>query len=119
MGQFVSISIGGEMRFDREADAYHLFQPRKLDLDLIIQQMKISIPSVAQPVVGLGSWFIFFSFVEKYMEVRDLAITNLVRMVYLLLSIPSWGFASSINTLVSNVIGQRDFNSVLDRKSVV
>jgi putative MATE family efflux protein len=101
------------MRFDKEAEAYHLFKPRKVDIDLIKQQMRISIPSVAQPVVGLGSWFIFFSFVETYMQVRDLAITNLVRMVYLFLSIPSWGFASSINTLVSNVIGQRDFDNVL------
>ena len=101
------------MRFDKEARAYDLFKPRKVDLDLIKQQMRISVPSVAQPVVGLGSWFVFFSFVEAYMEVRDLAITNLVRMVYLFLSIPSWGFSSSINTLVSNVIGQRDFDSVL------
>lgn len=101
------------MRFDKEAEAYDLFKPRKVDIDLIRQQMQISIPSVAQPVVGLGSWFVFFSFVEAYMEVRDLAITNLVRMVYLFLSIPSWGFSSSINTLVSNVIGQRDFDSVL------
>jgi Na+-driven multidrug efflux pump len=101
------------MKFDKEAEAYHLFKPRKVDFNLIRQQMRISIPSVAQPVVGLGSWFIFFSFVESYMGVRDLAITNLVRMVYLFLSIPSWGFASSINTLVSNVIGQGDFDSVM------
>jgi putative MATE family efflux protein len=101
------------LRFDKEAEAYDLFKPRKIDLNLIKQQMRISVPSVAQPVVGLGSWFVFFSFVETYMEVRDLAITNLVRMVYLFLSIPSWGFASSINTLVSNVIGQGDFASVL------
>ncbi len=101
------------MRFDKEAEAYHLFKPRKVDFNLIKYQMQISIPSVAQPVVGLGSWFVFFSFVEAYMEVRDLAVTNLVRMVYLFLSIPSWGFSSSINTLVSNVIGQRDFDSVM------
>jgi Na+-driven multidrug efflux pump len=75
--------------------------------------MRISIPSVAQPVVGLGSWFIFFSIVETNLGVRELAVTNLVRMVYLFLSIPSWGFASSINTLVSNVIGQRDFDKVM------
>lgn len=99
--------------FDRKADIYHLFKPRKVDLDIIRQQMKISIPSVAQPVVGLGSWFIFFSIVEKNLGVRPLAVTNLVRMVYLFLSIPSWGFASTINTLVSNVIGQRDFENVM------
>ncbi len=101
------------MFFDKKAKAYHLFTPRKIDFDIIRQQMYISIPSVAQPVVGLGSWFVFFSFVEAYLGVRALAVTNLVRMVYLFLSIPSWGFASSINTLVSNVIGQRDFKLVM------
>lgn len=101
------------MFFDKKAEAYHLFTPRKVDLSIIKQQMFISIPSVAQPVVGLGSWFIFFSFIEKYLGVRELAVTNLVRMVYLLLSIPSWGFASSINTLVSNIIGQREFKMVV------
>jgi Na+-driven multidrug efflux pump len=101
------------MFFDKKAEAYHLFKPRKVDLNIIKQQMLIGIPSVAQPMVGLGSWFIFFSIVENNLGVRDLAVTNLVRMVYLLLSIPSWGFASTINTLVSNVIGQRDFANVM------
>jgi putative MATE family efflux protein len=101
------------MFFDKTAQTYHLFKPRKIDFGLIKEQMRISLPSVAQPVVGLGSWFIFFSIVENNMGVRELAITNLVRMVYLFLSIPSWGFASSINTLVSNVIGQRDFTTVM------
>jgi putative MATE family efflux protein len=101
------------MYFDKKAEEYHLFKPRKVDLNIIKQQMRIGIPSVAQPVVGLGSWFIFFSIVEKNMGVRELAITNLVRMVYLFLSIPSWGFASSINTLVSFVIGQKEFDKVM------
>ena len=101
------------MYFDKKAEAYHLFTPRKVDLSIIKQQMLIGVPSVAQPVVGLGSWFIFFSIVENRMGVPELAITNLVRMVYLFLSIPSWGFASSINTLVSTVIGQRNFEKVM------
>jgi putative MATE family efflux protein len=101
------------MYFDKEAEAYHLFKPRKIDLNIIRQQMQISIPSVAQPVVGLGSWFVFFSFIESHLGVRPLAVTNLVRMVYLFLTIPSWGFASSINTLVSNVIGQGEIKMVM------
>ncbi len=100
------------MFFDKKIEAYHLFKPRKVDTSIIREQMKISLPSVAQPVVGIGSWFLMLSFVETYLGVHDLAITNLVRMVYLFLSIPSWGFASSVNTLVSNVIGQRQYEKV-------
>ena len=98
---------------DKNAEEYHLFKPRKVDLSIIKQQMTIGIPSVAQPVVGLGSWLVFLSIVELSLGVRALAVTNLVRVVYLLLSIPSWGFASSINTLVSNIIGQGNFNMVI------
>ena len=90
---------------DKKARAYRLFMLPKIDLALIKQQLKIATPIVAQAVVGLGSWFVFFGIVENLGE-RQLAITNLARMVYLVLSIPTWGFSSGINTIVSNFIGQ-------------
>jgi Na+-driven multidrug efflux pump len=101
------------MFFDKKAEAYHLFQPRKVDFNIIREQLRIGVPSVAQPVVGLGSWFIFFAFVENHLGKHALAVTNLVRVVYLCLSIPIWGFASSINTLVSYVIGKKDYEFVM------
>ncbi len=92
--------------FDKKARLYGLFRLPKLDWTLIKLQLSMSTPIVAQSVVGLGSWFVFFGIVENLGE-RSLAITNLTRMVYLVLSIPTWGFASGINTLVSNFIGQK------------
>ncbi len=100
------------MFFDRKTRLYQLFKLPNIDLELIKVQLKIGAPIVAQAVVGLGSWFIFFGIVENLGE-RELAITNLVRMVYLVLSIPCWGFASGINTLVSNFIGQQKRIAVL------
>lgn len=97
---------------DKKARAYELFILPKIDIPLIRTQLRIATPIVAQAVVGLGSWFVFFGIVENMGE-RELAITNLVRMVYLCLSIPCWGFASGINTLVSNLIGQRKRQAVL------
>lgn len=79
---------------------------------LIQNQYTLGAPIVAQAVVGLGSWFVFFGIVENMGE-RELAITNLVRMVYLVLSIPCWGFASGVNTLVSNFIGANKRQAVL------
>lgn len=92
--------------FDKKAAEYRLFELPKVDWVLIKQQYKLSAPIVAQALVGLGSWFVFFGIVENLGE-RSLAITNLVRMVYLMLSIPTWGFSSGVNTLVSNFIGQQ------------
>jgi len=98
--------------FDQEARQYRLFHLPKIDIALIKQQYKLAFPIVAQAFVGLGSWFVFFGIVENLGE-RELAITNLVRMVYLMLSIPTWGFASGVNTLVSNLIGQRKRQAVI------
>jgi Na+-driven multidrug efflux pump len=97
---------------DKKARNYHLFSLPKIDLELIRKQLKISSPIVAQAVVGLGSWFVFFGIVENLGE-RELAITNLVRMVYLVLSIPCWGFSSGINTIVSNFIGANRRDAVM------
>ncbi len=98
--------------FDKPSRVYNLFKFPKIDIPLIKAQLKIGSPIVAQAVVGLGSWFVFFGIVENLGE-RPLAITNLVRMVYLVLSIPCWGFSSGINTLVSNFIGARRKDAVL------
>ena len=100
------------MFWDKKTRLYQLFKLPNIDLELIKVQLKIGAPIVAQAVVGLGSWFVFFGIVENLGE-RELAITNLVRMVYLVLSIPCWGFASGINTLVSNFIGQQKRIAVL------
>jgi len=100
------------MLFDAPSQKYNLFKFPKIDVPLIKAQLAIGAPIVAQAVVGLGSWFVFFGIVENLGE-RPLAITNLVRMVYLVLSIPCWGFSSGINTIVSNFIGARRRDAVL------
>ncbi|MCP3933047.1 MAG: MATE family efflux transporter [Bacteroidetes bacterium] len=97
--------------FDKRAKLYQLFKISKIDWKLVRQQYALSIPIIAQALVGLGSWFVFFGIVENLGE-RELAITNLVRMVYLVLSIPCWGFSSGINTMVSNFIGQKKRQAV-------
>lgn len=52
---------------------------------------------------------------------RALAISNLVRIVYLILSIPTWGFSSATNTIVGNLMGQANYSSILPsmRKTAV
>jgi Na+-driven multidrug efflux pump len=62
-------------------------------------------------VVGLGSAFIFFGLVENFGE-RSLAITNIVRVAYLIFSIPAWGFCTGVNTLVSYFVGRGEEQNV-------
>jgi len=85
----------------------------KIHIPTIRQILHVSNPIVSQSVVGMGGWFLFFSFVEKYLGEYDLAISNLVRTVYMLLLIPSWGYSSGINTMVSHFIGRRKRMAVI------
>lgn len=91
--------------FDKHAKSYGLWQWPQVDIGIIKAQLKLSTPIVLQSVVGMGSWFIFFVLIED-MGKTELAISNLMRAVYLLLMIPCWGFASGTNTIVSNLIGK-------------
>jgi len=91
--------------YDKKNRHLKVFSWPEPDWPMTRQQLRISLPVVAHAAVGQGSWIFFFGMVENLGE-RSLAISNLARTVYLLLSIPLWGFSSGINTLVSNLIGQ-------------
>jgi len=91
---------------------YKLFSFDKIKMPLIRQTFDVSAPIVWQSVLGLGSWFIFFSLIEG-MGSKELEISNLIRNIYLILSIPCWGYSTGINTLVSNMIGNRKRQAVI------
>ena len=93
------------MFFDKGLRRFQMFRFYKLDLSVVRQNIKIGSPVVIQAVVGLGSWFFFFGVIENY-GAHALAVSNLVRVVYLIVSVPCWGYSVAINTLVSNLIGQ-------------
>ena len=79
---------------------------------------RISINIVLQTIVGLGSWFVFFSLIEN-LGGRALSQSNLVRIIYLCLSIPTWGFASAMNTITSRLIGKGMIDSVVSATNKV
>lgn len=99
------VGFGAFMIFDKKNRDQRIFKMPKPDWPMTRQQLRISLPVVAQAAAGQGSWVFFFGMVENLGE-RALAISNLARTVYLLLSIPLWGFSTGVNTLVSNLIGQ-------------
>jgi putative MATE family efflux protein len=93
------------MVWDKKNRILNIFTFPTPDFKLNRQQLSIALPIVAHSALGQGSWLFFFGMVENYGE-RTLAISNLARTIYLLLSIPLWGFSAGVNTLVSNLIGQ-------------
>jgi len=92
------------MIFDRKNRIYNIFRLPKWNPAIIREIVGLSVPIVAMSIVGLSSSFIFFGLVENFGE-RALATTNIVRIAYLILSIPAWGFCTGINTMASYFVG--------------
>jgi MATE family multidrug resistance protein len=97
--------------FDKKMHQYAIFKMPQVDIKIITAQIKLSIPMILQTFASLGSWFIFFALIEQLGR-NELAISNIIRTVYMLYMIPAWGFSSGINTIVSNLIGKNKLQEV-------
>ena len=75
--------------------------------------LDISIYMMLQYLLSVGTWMLFFLFIENYMGERSLAVTNIVRSFYTIFTIPSHALGSSASTLVSNTIGAGKVSEVL------
>lgn len=93
------------MVYDKENRPYKLLNFEKLSFSTIKTIFSVSFPILAQSVLSIGAYFLFFAWIENR-SAEDLKISNLVRNVYLILSIPSWGYSTGINTIVSYFIGK-------------
>ncbi|MCZ2101773.1 MAG: MATE family efflux transporter [Chitinophagales bacterium] len=100
------------MVWDKTNRKYDLLALKTLEVKDAFNMFKISTPIVFQSILSIGSWFLFFSFIENVGQ-RELEISNILRTVYLILSIPCWGFSAGINTLVSGFIGHKKRQAVL------
>jgi putative MATE family efflux protein len=90
---------------------YGLFQFKKLDGSALKRAYKIASPIMLQNTISLSSWFIFFLIIEQIGE-RELAVSHIVRSIYMVMMIPLFGFSSATSALVSNVIGEGGVNHV-------
>jgi len=94
------------------AHKYNLLKLTPPDYKKFMEIFRLSSPIMVQMCASVTSWFIFFLIIEK-MGQRELAISNIVRNVYMILMVPLMGFGSATNTLVSNIIGQGKKHEVI------
>jgi multidrug resistance protein, MATE family len=71
-----------------------------------------SSPLIVQYAVSIASWEYFYILIEHHGE-RALAVSNAMRNTFGLFGIFSWAFASTTNTIVSNIIGQERHDDVI------
>ena len=91
---------------------FFLFHYLNFNRKQIIQILRTSAPLIAQYGISLISWFFFYTLIEHKGE-RALAISNIMRNVFMFCGIFIWAFASATNTMVSNIIGQKMENEVM------
>ena len=76
--------------------------------------LDISIYMMLQYLLSIVTWLMFFVFIENCLGERSLAVTNIVRSLYTIVTIPSHALGSAVNTMVSNTIGAGRQNEVLN-----
>ncbi len=91
---------------------YDLFKFQSFNSHIFKRLFSVSSPIMLQNFLSLSSWFIFFMIIEKMGE-TELAISHIVRSIYMVLMIPLFGFSNATNTIVSNLIGEGKSNEVL------
>jgi putative MATE family efflux protein len=91
---------------------YNLFCFPKLNLSIIKKILDVAGFIMIQFFVSILSWFTFFMIIEKTGE-RNLAVSNILRSLYMIFTIPIFGLGSATNTIVSNLLGEGKQKSVL------
>lgn len=84
---------------------YKLFSFVKPDLSIIKSTMDVSLFIMIQFVLSHAVWLGFFLLIEKMGE-TSLAVSNIIRSIYMLLMIPAWAMSSATSSIVSNAIGE-------------
>jgi Na+-driven multidrug efflux pump len=90
------------------------FTKIRLQFNVIKKTLNISIFMMIQYLFSVSTWMLFFLFIENYMGERSLAVSNVVRSLYTVVTIPSHAIGSATSTLVSNTIGGGRQNDVLN-----
>ncbi len=83
---------------------YGILKAGGFDFALIRHTLEVSVFTMIQNFMAMGAWLIFFIIIEQSGE-RPLAISNIIRSIYIMLMIPLWAFGTTANTLVSNLMG--------------
>lgn len=84
-----------------------LFNIETFEANITRRILSIATPTLLQNFMSFSAWFVFFIMVEKLGE-TPLAISNIIRSIYIVVLLPIMGFSSATNTLVSYSIGKNN-----------
>jgi multidrug resistance protein, MATE family len=76
--------------------------------------IKVSAPLVMQYVISVTTWLVFFFLIESRGNTLDKAISNIMRNVFGVSGVFVWAFASTSNVVVSNLMGQKREDKIIE-----
>lgn len=91
---------------------YQLFEKFGFYKDVIARIMRIGAPLMAQGLLAITGWLVFFFIIEKMGEL-EIATSQVIRSLYYLPLISIFGFMSTTKTYVSNLIASEKTNHVI------
>ncbi|MEI7802273.1 MAG: MATE family efflux transporter [Bacteroidota bacterium] len=98
-----------QLKFPKQ---YNLFRFPKADIKLMRNMISLSMPLVFQQVISVFTWFLFFLLIEHRGE-ASLAVSNIIKSLYIFWAIPTFAFAATANSMTSNIIGQGKSDKVI------
>lgn len=121
IAEYIALIIFIKTTFTKKSLSTFRFSiKQKINFTLVKLILKIATPTMAQNFISFVAWFIFFIFVEK-MNSQALAVSNIIRSIYIILLLPITGFAAATNSMVSYSIGIKQSNKVFPiiKKSIL
>lgn len=91
---------------------YGLFRFHTISLVVVRKILDVAFFIMLQYLLSIVSWFTFFMIIEQTGE-RPLAVSNIIRGMYMIFTIPIFSLGSAANTIVSNTIGEKKYQEVL------
>jgi putative MATE family efflux protein len=95
-----------------DLNKYALLRFAPFSKDQLKNLIKVGSPIMLQHFIAISSWLFFFLIIEK-MGSDELAISHIIRSIYMVLMIPLFGFSAATSTLVSNLIGMNRQKEVM------
>lgn len=98
---------------------YYLLHSFKFNLEKNRQVIKIATPLVLQYMISVSTWLAFFFLIESLHNENAKAISNTMRNVFGLGGVFVWAFAGTSNAMVSNLMGQKKEDKVIEAISKI
>ncbi|MBW7867701.1 MAG: MATE family efflux transporter [Brumimicrobium sp.] len=105
------IVLLGLLYKSKERIMYQIFSHLQFSFKSVRRIVSVGFPLLIQGFIALGSWTIFFTFIEQR-STYELTVSQSVRSVYMIAFIPIFGFAATIKTYVSQYMHEDGFHRI-------